>query len=220
MKKFEDVKQSVILHIEDVINEQNQELAKKDLPDLERRISEGILQDCQGLLENIDECTVIEIGNRTNKLIKGLQTAYKDHQNDYFKRFEYFLDEYVVGLDSDGNAKYGRHTATEECYCLGIGVDDLLLFKGKDPFDSEVCDQFKKLINANFGTNIPMADVEEQVRKEFKETIGTEEHDKAFVHLREVERDSGELMHWGLYYPLALDDEYQEAKSRCSGMKL
>lgn len=220
MRTFEEIKKNELYRQNSLISRCSERLNEGGLRDFEERAMTMVIDDSQSYIDNIDEVAKIKIGATTNSLIKAIQTAYKIHLNEYWQDFEGFVDEHVVGMTPDGKLKNGIYFGQSECLTLGIGVDDLSCFKGCNPMSDEVCDVFRRSINDNYGTNIPMAGVEEAALQEYEEVAFTgdeEAKDNAFTHLKEVQRDSGTLMNGGTYYLLATNQQYQEAKDRCAG---
>lgn len=63
----------------------------------------------------------------------------------------------------------------------------------------------------------------EQAKKEYEEALMNGDEiakDEAYVRLAEVQRDSGKLKNGTDYYLLATNQQYQEAKARCSRKSL
>lgn len=221
MRTFEEIKETEKNTLMRLMQKSMQELEKGGLKDFEEQAAKQTIQESQRNIENIDELTTIEIGAVTNSLIKAIQTAYSFHSTDYWSDFERFIDKYVSGLTPEGNQKNGPYFAQSECYELGVGINELLCFKGKDPMSGETGDLFRQIINTNYGTNIPMSGIEQQALQDFNAVaFGDDEiaKAKAFVHLREVQRDSGKLRNGlGSYHLLATDQDYQDAKAICAG---
>ena len=87
----------------------------------------------------------------------------------------------------------------------------------------ETCDFFRQFVNSKCGTNIPMSGTLEQAKKEYEEALMNGDEiakDEAYVRLAEVQRDSGKLKNGADYYLLATNQQYQEAKARCSSKSL
>lgn len=223
MRTFEEIQEMIKSHKTELIQRNMQKLAKGGLMDFEERAAKELIQKCQSYIENIEEVTTIEIGVETNSLITAIQNAYKIHLFDYWHNFEKFIDEYVTGLTSNGNLKNGTYFGQRQCYTLGVGIKELMCFKGHDPMSSETCDLFRQIVNANYGTNIPMSGVEQQALQDF-ESVAFKDDEmaeaQALIHLKEVQRDSGTLRNGGTYYILATDQNYQDAKAMCMGRNL
>lgn len=182
-------------------------------------------------INNIDEVARIEIGALTTSLIEAIKTAIRYHRDDYEKDFNRFCFDYigVFGVDNNNKPK-GPLYADVECRLLGISIDDLSCLKNSNPEDESFGDNLRELININMGTNIPMAGVEEQANREYNEAKDGGNQDeiaKAFVSLREIQRDSGTLRiksvgapngdgRYCTYYVLANDEDYQSAKNALS----
>lgn len=224
MKTFEEKKEGILQSKKALIHRCSQELKNKGLKDFEKKALNMVIRDSQIYLDNIDEVTTINIGATTNSVINSIQTAYKHHLVDYWQDFKSFADKYIVGMTEDGNFKRGSFFAQHECYSLGIGIKELATcFEGRDPMKAEAGNLFRQLINANYGTNIPMEGVEQQALNDYGAVaFGSDPvaKDKAFVHLKEVQRDAGSLQNGGDYYLLVTNNEYQEAKTRLAGKKL
>ena len=223
MKTFGELKESGKANIIAIMQRAMQKLEKGDLRLNDETVQNMIIQECQSNIKNIDEVTTIEIGAQTNLLIKAIQTAYQCHLNDYWQNFERFINDYVTGLTPDGKPKNGLYFGQDQCLMLGVGINELLCFKGRSPMDSESGDLFRQIVNANFGTNIPMSGVVQQAIQDYEAVaFGDDEIAKAqaFTHLKEVQRDSGLLKNGGIYYTLATDQIYQDAKAICTGKKL
>ena len=219
MKTFDEVKAFVKAAQSTTMESAIEKLKNDDLKDFEERAYNSVVQNCQKNIENIEEVTTIEIGATTNSLIRSIQKAYQFHLEDYYQNFEGFIDDYVVGIAPDGSLKNGAYFGQAQCFELGIGVNELLCFKGRNPMLDETGDLFRQTINANYGTNIPMAsDAKQALQKYEAVAFGDDEEakDQVFIHLKEVQRDSGILRNGGEYYILANDQAYQEAIERCS----
>lgn len=197
---------------------------KREKGYFDKTASDMIIQKSQSYIENIEEVAAIEIGAETNSLIEAIQTAYQRNSTEYWQNFEKFIDEYVLGLTSEGKLKSGFYLGQNQCLSLGItSVNDLLCFKGRDPMKAETCDLFRQFVNNNYGTNIPMSGVEQQAKQDYEAVAsGKDEIAKAqaFIHLKEVQRDSGKLKNGGFYYILSSDKNYQDAKTICAGRSL
>lgn len=224
MRTFEEIKETEKYTCIRTMQKAMQELEKGGLKKFEEEANKQVIQNCQSKIENIDEVTTIEIGAVTNSLIESMQTAYSYHLTDYWSDFEKFIDKYVLGLTPDGKLKDGPYFAKSQCYDLGVGINELLCFKGKDPMSGKTGDLFRQIINTNYGTNIPMSGIEEQALQDYNAVaFGDDEiaKAKAFVHLREIQRDSGSLRNGlGNYHLLANDQAYQDAKAICAGKTL
>jgi len=200
-----------------------QSLEHGGLSDLEANAAHKTIRNCQSNIENIDEVTAIEIGAETNSLINAIQAAYKIYLTEYWQDFEGFINNYVAGVTPDGERKSGAFYGQFQCMELGVGVNDLLCFKGRDPMHDEAGDLFRQVINANYGTNIPMSGIEQQALQNYRAVaFGDDEMAKAqaLMQLREIQRDSGTLRNGVIYYTLATDQSYQQAKDICSGKQL
>ena len=223
MRTYEEVKTG-ILNSKYSLMSRCQDAIDGGLNEFDERINRRVIQACQTYIENIDEVTTINIGATTNSLIRTIQKAYHHHLTDYWENFEKFASENIVGTIENGIERRARFNSTGECLKLGIGVGELSsCFKGKDPMNPETGDLFRNLINSNYGTNIPMAGVQKQALKDYEAvSFGTDQHakDKAFVTLKEAQRDAGSLQNGGDYYLLATNQEYQAAKARLSGRNL
>ena len=221
MRTFEEIQERMIASRNSIMQRAMQDLEKGGLKDWEERAAYITIQECQSNIENIGEVTTIEIGAETNSLIKAIQTAYRFHLTDYWQNFERFIDNYVSGLTPDGERRNGAYFGQSQCLELGVGINELLCFKGRDPMNSETGDLFRQIVNANCGTNIPMSGVEQQALQEYESVaFGDDEIAKAqaLIHLKEVQRDSGTLRNGGTYYTLATDQNYQDAKAICTGL--
>lgn len=223
MRTFEELQEIIKTNKTNTMQRVMQKLANGGLTDFEEKASNMVIQDCQSSIENIGEVTTIEIGAETNSLIKAIQTAYQFHLTDYWQNFERFVNEYVTGLTPDGKLKNGSYFGQNQCFTLGVGINELICFKGRNPMDYETGDLFRQIINANYGTHIPMNGVEQKALRDYEAVaFGDDEIAKAeaFMHLKEVQRDSGALKNGGTYYTLATNQSYQEAKTMCTGKSL
>lgn len=223
MKTFEEIKESMKSNKIFIMQRAMQDLKNGGLRDFEEKAAKMTIQDCQSYIENIEEVATIEIGAETNSLIEAIQTAYKFHLTDYWQNFERFIDEYVLGLTPNGEPKNVAYFGKSQCLKLGVGISDLLCFKGRSPMSSEACDLFKQIVNGNYGTNIPMSGVEQQALQDYEAVaFGDDEIAKAqaFIHLKEIQRDSGALRNGGTYYILAANQAYQDAKAMFTGRNL
>ena len=199
-------------------------LEKGGLMDYEKRAKQMVIESSKIYIDNIDEVTIIEIGSVTNSLIEAIKKAYQYHLVEYWQNFEKFMEKYIIGLTPDGKLKAGSFFGQSQCYELGVGLKELsICFKGKNPMTAETGDLFRKLINTNYGTNIPLTGVEEAALKEYESVAfgtDTDKKDQAFICLKEIQRDAGALKNGGDYYILATNQNYQEAKARCSGRSI
>ena len=223
MKTFESVRESELRHQHALITRGNNSLNAGGLKDYEEVAWKRLIADCHTYVENIDEVTTISIGATTNSLINAIQKAYQFHLNDYWQDFDRFIDEYVTGLTPDGKPRNGAFFGQSQCLLLGVGPEELSCFKGRNPMSNETGDLFRKLINNNYGTNIPMAGVVDQARSDWEAVAfgdDVEAKDRALMTLKEAQRDAGILQNGGTYYLLATDKNYQDAKSRCSGKNI
>lgn len=207
MKTFEEIQEGIKTVRISSIKEAMEELEKSNLDVYARSAKNRAIEEYKRDIDNIEEIAIIEIGASANNFIRGMQTAYQAHPNDYSQNFEKFIDDYVL---SGGLLQKERGT-------LGIGKDELLCFKDRNPMSNETGDLFRQIVNANFGTNIPMSNDEQEALQAYenvdrKDKLATAE---AFVHLKEIERDSGALKTGESYYPLVSDELYQEAKAIC-----
>ncbi len=222
MKTFEDVKESVKNHQEYCKRVARETLGKENTSDFEKEVANSLLENAENNIEHLEEITTIEIGAETNSLIQAIQTAYKINLNEYWENFENFLDKYVVGITSDGHLKNGAYFGQSQCLKLGISRDDLSCFKGKDPLQNEAADFFRQKINAQFGTTIPMSSEEKKAYDDYNEVVfGSDElaKEKAFVQLKEIQRDSGTLRNGNTYYILSTNEAYKNAKASLSSGK-
>lgn len=223
MRTFDEIKEIMKENRLSIMQRAMEDIKNNNLKDFEKTALNMTIQKCQSNIENIEEVTTIEIGAETNSLIKAIQTAYQLHLNKYWDNFENFMDGYIIGLTPEGKPKYGTYFGQEQCYQLGISINELLCFKGRNPMSSETEDLFRKIVNTNYGTNIPMSGVEQKALQDYDTVaFGHDEIAKAqaFMHLKEIQRDSGKLKNGGLYYTLATNKDYQNAKAICTGRSL
>lgn len=223
MKTFEEIKENIKKSEISLMQQTMQKLEQGGLMDYEKASANMIIRECQSVIENIDEAATIEIGAQTNSLIKSIGLAYTAHLNEYWQNFEEFINKYVLGLTPDGEKIPGTYLGQSQCLELGVGIKELSCFKGISPTSKEAGDLFRNVINANYGTNIPMSGIEEQALQNYNAVAsGNDEIAKAqaYVHLMEVKRDSGALMNGGSYFLLATNQDYQNAKAMCTGRKL
>ena len=219
MRTFNEVKELEFRNQCLIMERMRLKLKTGELHNTEVIGAKGLLQKSENNINNMDEVTRIKIGAATNSLISAIQRVYKYRAIDYNNQFERFMSEYIIGVTPDefiGSVyKSNRFIEQSDCYILGITLEDLMIFKGRNPLSTSICDDFRNLVNINFGTSIPMAGVEEQAFNDYLDA-NVEETNKAFVHLRELQRDSGTLYFGGSYHLLAADKEYQIAKARCA----
>lgn len=209
MKTFDELKSEKLKNYTYHIDRMNNELAQGGLKDHEVESNNTVIRNFQSYADNIDEVVTIDIGAYVNGLIGDIQREYKAHISYYWDGFERFVDEYL--------------SKNYYCNLLGIDATDLLGFKGRDPMSDETCDFFRQFVNSKCGTNIPMSGTLEQAKKEYEEALMNGDEiakDEAYVRLAEVQRDSGKLKNGADYYLLATDQQYQEAKARCSRKSL
>ena len=229
MNSYNKVKNNIFIEDLEIVK-----MAVEDLDDLDDFVEKGGLfytkrlnrcKDAIGLcmneFANLDECAVIEIGNCTNTIIDVMKNIYEFFPDEYVEDFEGAIKRHVFGK---GNSKhnivihYGKH----ECDTLGIDVDDLALFKGKNPLDDEVGDSFRRIVNENYGVNIPMAGVVDDAFDYYtsiKDSGDDMEILRAYVMLRELQRDAGLLKNGndGMFNLLEDDEFYQNAKNAIKG---
>ena len=222
MKTFEEIKENIKKSKISLMQQAMQKLKQGGLKDYEKASANMMIRECQSVIENIDEAATIEIGAHTNSLIKSIGLAYTAHSNEYWQNFEEFINKYVLGLTPDGKEIPGMYFGQSNCLALGVGIKELSCFKRISPTSKEAGDLFRNVINANYGTNIPMSGIEEQALQNYYAVAVTDVIAKAqaYVHLMEVKRDSGELMSGGNYFLLATNQDYQNAKAMCTGKKL
>lgn len=219
MKTFDEIKEGIKENKMYTMQSCMQSIASGTLSEEEKNAYNKVISECQSYIDNIDEVAIIEIGADINDLIGCIQKAYKFHLNAYWDNFEKFISDYVIGVNPDGRA---MAFGSDLCYELGIDASDLLCFKGCNPMSAEAGDLFKQSVNSKCGTNIPMSGVEEQALKEYETLAFSDdelEKSKAYVRLKEIQRDSGLLKNGSTYYILENNQAYQKAKSECSGRK-
>ena len=212
MKTFEELQEGIKTERISLIKDTMEGLEKSNLDVYTRGAMNRAIEEYKRDIDNIEEIAIIDIGAAANTFIRGMQTVYQAHSNDYFQNFEKFIDDYVIGGD----------LLTEARLTLGVDRDELLCFKGRNPMSNETGDLFRKIVNANFGTNIPMSNDEQEALQAYE---NVDRNDKfaaaeAFVRFKEIERDSGALKVGGHYYPLVSDEKYQEAKDICQKKSL
>lgn len=207
MKTIDEIKMEIVNTNNTKIYLAQKQLSRTDLRDFDKSAYEYSIKASQDQINYIDEAAVIDIGEITNRFIQNLQTQFQLNLNIYFTDFERIASGVMkkTGIDK----------------ILGLNIDDLQCFKGQNPYDSNVTDMFKGIINANFGTNIPFNGVAEKAANDYKNVLFSDETDEvqkaeAFVRLREIQRDSGLIKYnFNLAPLLSLDMKYQEAKSLC-----
>lgn len=213
----------MIRNRESIIQTTKQELERTDLKDYEREALKRTIQECQSNIENIEEVTTIEIGATTNDLIDAIQKEYQANTGEYGELFERFINSRITGLTPDGKHKEGLYIGQSACLELGINDQDLMCLKGQIPVEGKTEDIIRQLVNANYGTNIPLSGVVEQAQRDYDSVKYREDEvakAKALMHLKEVQRDAGILRNGGAYYTLTTDQTYQDAKAICSGKTL
>ncbi len=217
MEKYESVKQRMKDSIKFRIAEckRGYEFWKKANNKFEMQGCEGGIKILQNQLDNLDEITIIEIGKCTNRIIEVIQQAYLKNMWQYTNgSFEEFIHRHVTPIKDDGDISIRDRLARFECERIGIGLKDLLFFKGKDPTKEETVNQFLQIINEDYGVNIPMVGVEKQAQNELLNSIGKNEVESIenYLRARELARDSGSC---GI--PLEMDAYYQEMKRKRIG---
>lgn len=219
MRSFEEVKEMTKSSTMTIMARNKNRLTQGKLEDWKKTVLEKSIQDCENYIENIDEVTIMEIGAATRDLIEAIRSAYNIYLTEYYQNFERFMNEHVMGLKADGSPKEGglSYFGQIPCWTLGININDLMCFKGHNPMSVETADMFKKTVNANFGTHIPMAIEMQQAMDDYINSSHMDNNvmvssPKALVHLRELQRDAGTLKNGGSYHLLATDLEYQTAK--------
>lgn len=204
MKTFEEIKKIVVDSESQCLRVTNAMIEKARLENdkLLEAAGKRSIEAIHTSLDNIDECTAIYIGSCTNHLIESIKEAHDIYTLEYYKDFDAFLKKYIL--------------SNSNCIALGVGIKELQCFKECDPNKDEPGDLFRQIVNLNYGTNIPMAADLGYVKQE---ELATSENDKDLVYGKEILRDAGDerVYRNGLFYPLAVDQEYQEAKARISG---
>lgn len=213
MKTFEEIKKKVFDSESQGLRVTNAMIEKARLENdkLLEAAGKRSIETIHTSLDNIDECTAIYIGSCTNHLIESIKKAHDIYTLEYYKDFDAFLKKYILASGAGAFID-----AQSYCLHLGVGIKELQCFKGCDPNKDEPGDLFRQIINVNYGTNIPMA---ADLRYVKQEELATSENDKDLVYGKEILRDAGDerVYRNGLFYPLAVDQEYQEAKARISG---
>ena len=215
MKAFNEIQEMIVFSENNLISRLTRELEKPNLKDWEIKGTSMAIEECKKNIANVDEVSRIEVGSVVNTLIQKIQNAYKLHLNEYWSNFNRFMEDFVIGLDREGKPRNGIFFGQGECLELGLGLRELSCLQNQNPMDPKFGDSLRTLVNNTLGTNIPMAGVEEQALEDYnKVAFSTDEVAKAeaFVHLKEVQRDAGTLRAGGIYYPLANDINYQDAK--------
>ena len=137
-------------------------LERNILTDDERKVINNIIDNCRKNIDNIEEVTIIEIGAEVDDLIKKIQREFSCNPIEYYQDFEGFIAKNILGLKPNNT---GEGNLVKSCTILNINMNDLLCFKGLNPFYDVVVDSFIKTINDNYGTNIPLSAIEEQILK-------------------------------------------------------
>lgn len=219
MRTYDEVQKRMKDQFLTLMQRYMKELENGGLADTEA--TKRTIKAVRSYLENIDEVTAIEIGAQTNSLIEEIRKEYLLNPDYYYQNFEGFIDD-IIGLTKDGKPKPGAGHSQEPCLLLGVGINELQLFKGESPIGNKSADLFKQIINANYGTNIPTSSVEQQALQDYEAIPSRDEIPKAqaYVHLSEIRRDAGKLKNGGTYNLLANNKAYQEAKAKCAGRQL
>ena len=220
MKTFENFKAETLATQERIKNNFASKLNTEGLTDNYARAWTMGFKEYENNIKNIDELAVIKLGSTTNGLISAIRRNYKNHFSEYWDTFENFINNYIIGKTQDGQIIPGSDaSAVDACRELGITLEDLMCFKGHDPLSDEMCDAFRQYININFGSNIPLSSVERKAEENYFSlpyNADEAEKDKAYLHFKEIQRDSGQLCKYGNYYFLADNKCYQDAKARCA----
>ena len=211
MKTYEEFKKMVLANEYSIMKGAKKRLDEDKYNHASNKTAdEMLIKECATFIDNIDEVVAFEIGHQTNQLIRGFQTAYKYHTNEYFKNFSEFVDNYVRGITPDGKEKNGTFFCQSQCFDLGVGIQELSCFKDNDPLKEETGDVFRTIVNANFGTNIPMA---AEVKKA-EESYRTNPCKETLMHLMQVKRNSGNNGEQVMdVKQLSTNQEYQEIKT-------
>lgn len=192
------------------------------LSTIDKSVAELMIQECQNVLENLEEATRIEIGAATNGLIRLMQERYQEFPDLYFELFDDFLEKNITGMDREGNNV--RYCAgVDLCMVLGVTNSELTCFKDSNPMNSEVGDYFRQMINKNFGTTIPMNGELEKASQDYEFYYSGEDEvmkDQTFIKLKELQRDAGTLKNGPGYFLLGINSEYQEVKAKCTGRNI
>ncbi len=161
------------------------------------------VQKMQSYLDNIDEVTIIRIGNDVNRIIEQFQNTIKTNPLNIYNNFYSTVQSW-----------YMYSPIVLELHELDLKLSDFECFRTMNY--TEAVNKFIELMNVNFGTNIPLPGAVDEALNEYYEK--TDEHEKAqaFMRLRELQRDSGLLEHAGDFTLLNNDKAYQQAKEICS----
>ena len=198
MKTFEELKEELASEISHVLGNVMYEMHMGNNSDSKKTSLIMSAQNLQNYLDFIDEVTTIEIGADTNALIKFIES----NKNEFIKNFDNAVIDFRSGPFGILMNKLGLTSQDLECFRNNI------LANG-------TADNFRQLINANFGTNIPLSGVLENLLENYNKALqsGNDlEIAQAFVNLREAQRDAGVLSNGGVFNLLAYDKEYQHAK--------
>lgn len=223
MRTFKEVKEAMIKDRINTISHNERELENDNLMNYQKDELREKIKKCRTELDNIDEVTTIEIGAATNSLIETIQRVSQICSfTGHLKDFDEFIKTYILGITSDGRRRGGVYLGLDSCLILGININDLSCFKEFDSVrDSRAGDRFREYVNTNCGTNIPMSGVLKKALDDYEEAVDGNYDEfviaKALMHLKETQRDSGNLKLGEKYYILATDLEYQAAKAKCKG---
>lgn len=173
----------------------------------------------ESYLENIDEVVDIEIGSATNTLISNINAAHAKERYDYDKDPRAFLTDKVVDMDKNGNRRFSSDVyGATECGILGIEPDELMIFFREPSAAND--DEFRKSVNWRLGTNIPTLEELKEAEVAYEKAAEPVEKARAFVTLKELQRNAGMLKRGGIYDILATNEAYQKAKEMCNSRTL
>ncbi len=216
MKTFEEVKVDLL-----AANVASIELAKAmlevdDYSNEVRKIAKMTMKNCQKIIENIDEATIITIGFNVNNLIEEIRDGYSMNEYDYYTQFDKFMDKYIFGeKDETGNLKEGAFSCIYVDK-LGITKEDLQCLRNNLPTNKDFGDELRYRVNLMMGTKIPTTDEITRIESEyFKADDRTV--DQALVNYLEMQRDAGWLKVGKRFEFLSDNEEYQIAKNRTLG---
>lgn len=161
------------------------------------------VQKMQSYLDNIDEVTIIRIGNDVNRIIEQFQNTIKTNPLNIYNNFYSTVQSW-----------YMYSPIVLELHELDLKLSDFECFRTMNY--TEAVNKFIELMNVNFGTNIPLPGAVDEALNEYYEKTDEQEKAQAFMRLRELQRDSGLLEHAGDFTLLNNDKAYQQAKEICS----
>ena len=215
MKKFEEVRLGILTDYHQVIDDQKKLLENPSLNERQKNSCRWKITESQHRIENIDEVTLINIGDNVNNLIETIKKGFQENLRMYYFQFDAFMEKCCLGNDDEKVSHYpSRYSYAKK---LGITKEDLQCLKATHPFKGDFGDELRQRVNFVMGTKIPTVKEMNKIEKQYNniDAITDEKTaDQVYVDYQEMCRDAGLLKNDLGYFLLADNVQYQEAKSR------